>query len=76
MSARSQDCPRCGLSDRLNKRAFSDQALAALVIWGELDRELISEAICDGCYDELRDILIDRSGEVLGIDPTSLHRAS
>ncbi len=76
MSAKSHDCPRCGMNSRLQKRAFSDQALAALVIWGDLDRRLVSQSICDDCYEELRDILIDRSAEVLTIDANTLGKAS
>ena len=67
MSAKTHDCPRCGMQGRLQKRTFSDQAIAALVVWGELDQRHVAESICDGCYDELRDILIERSAEVLKI---------
>ncbi len=75
MSAKTQDCPRCGMSGRLQKRTFSDQALAALVVWGELDQKLVSQSICDGCYDELRDILIDRSSEIANM-PANFGKAS
>jgi hypothetical protein len=69
-------CPRCGIEGRIQKRAFSDQALAALVVWEELDREQVGEAICQDCYVELRDILIDRSEELGKIDIKDLERAS
>lgn len=64
MSTKSQDCPRCGNCSRLQKRVFSDQATAALVVWNDLDERLVGEAICEDCYGELRDILIERTEDV------------
>ena len=63
------ECPQCGIEGKLNKPSFSDQATAALVVWGELDAGLIGQAICRDCYNELRETLIDRSDELSKIDP-------
>lgn len=75
MSGRFQDCPRCSNSARLEKRPFSDQALAALIVWGDLDRMVVGLAICEECYSELRDILIERCEDIKKIDPKDI-RAS
>lgn len=61
---RNTCCPRCGIDGFLQKRTFSDQALAALVSWEELEASLVDEAVCHECYVELRDVLIERSEEL------------
>jgi bacterioferritin-associated ferredoxin len=76
MRAKIHDCPRCGNAARLEKRPFSDQALAALVTWGDMDRSLVGQAICEECYTEMRDILIERSEDIKKIDPKTLTKAS
>ena len=67
-------CPRCELEGKLKKREFSDQAIAALVNWGELDERLVDEPVCDDCYRELREVLIDNSESL--VDSNPLNRAS
>ncbi len=76
MRAKIHDCPRCGNAARLEKRPFSDQALAALVTWGDMERSVVGQAICEECYTELRDILIERSEDIKKIDPKTLTKAS
>lgn len=73
---KTQECPRCANLARLQKRTFSDQALAALVVWNDLPEKLIDESICDDCYAELRDILIERIEDVKAVSPRKFHRAS
>ncbi|MBC7531802.1 MAG: hypothetical protein H7318_09505 [Oligoflexus sp.] len=73
---KTQECPRCANLARLSKRTFSDQALAALVVWNDLSEKLIDESICDDCYGELRDILIERIEEVKSVSPRTFNRAS
>lgn len=58
------DCPRCDERSRLRARVFSDQATAALVAWRELDEHTVGQAICDNCYDELREVMIDRADDL------------
>jgi bacterioferritin-associated ferredoxin len=76
MSGKLQDCPRCGNAARLEKRPFSDQALAALITWGDMERTLIGQAICEECYSEMRDILIERGEDIKKIDAKILTKAS
>lgn len=66
VSALQGDCPRCGESARLRARTFSDQAMAALVAWQEISEQAIVTPICDECYGELREVLIDRQEELAG----------
>ncbi|MFW7379145.1 MAG: hypothetical protein ACOH5I_10090 [Oligoflexus sp.] len=73
---KTADCPRCGIEGKLQKRTFSDQAVAALVVWEELDRSLIDEPICNDCYRELREVLIERSEDLLKVKADDLVRAS
>lgn len=75
MSTKTSGCPRCGLNERLQKRTFSEEALSALIRWGDMDARLRSEAICDSCYGELREVLIERSSELTS-PSASLHKAS
>jgi len=58
------ECPRCGIEATLKDRQFSNQAVAALIAWGELPTELAGAEICSECYSELRDILVERTDEV------------
>ena len=55
----SQECPRCHEEVKLRARVFSDQALAAFLAWGELSPAAVGKSMCDACYAELRDILIE-----------------
>lgn len=73
MSTKTTGCPRCSMNARLQKRTFSEPAIEALVRWGDMDSKLREEPICDSCYGELRDVLIERSAE---LGPQALTRAS
>ena len=73
---KTQECPRCANLARLQKRTFSEQALAALIVWNDLTENLVDESICDDCYGELRDILIERIEEVKAVSLRKLHHAS
>ena len=64
MADHSQQCPRCHEDARLRLREFSDQAAAALLVWEELSKKDLGQPICDACYEELRDVLIDRASEL------------
>lgn len=52
-------CPRCEHQAILRPRNFSDQAIASLVSWGDMDKKVVGHPICDECHDELRDALIE-----------------
>jgi len=55
----ASNCPRCGETAKLRTRDFSSQALATLISWGDLNEKHVSEPICDNCYNEMRDALIE-----------------
>jgi hypothetical protein len=55
----TKNCPRCEHQAVLRPRSFSDQAIASLVTWGDMDKKVVGHPICDDCHDELRDALID-----------------
>ena len=74
MGRKKSCCPRCGIDGVLQKRVFSDQALAALVVWQELESTLIDDPLCHECYVELRDILIERSEELGNISELDIRR--
>lgn len=61
------DLTRCHvcLEDRKSRRReFSPHAWTALTVWGEVESHAQNHAMCDGCYTEFRDLLIDRAAEV------------
>lgn len=64
MSEQVEGCARCQCHSDLRLRTFSDQAFAALLVWRELDRSSLGKPICGDCYAELREVLIDRAGEL------------
>jgi hypothetical protein len=43
---------------------FSEQAWTVLLLWNEINPQAVDQPICDECYHEIREILIDRSEEV------------
>jgi hypothetical protein len=54
-----QQCAHCLLPAKCRRREFSAQAWSALLAWGEIESDVIDDMICDDCYSDLRDILID-----------------
>lgn len=63
----AQVCSACNGEQKSAKREFSDQAWAALVSWGEISTQTVDQPICTDCYVNLREVLIDRSEDVLAI---------
>jgi hypothetical protein len=58
-------CSCCKQSSILKtKYTFSDEAWGMLQRWGEVAKEGKQNLLCDGCYWELRDTLIDRTDEL------------
>ena len=57
-------CHHCGAKVSVKQRQFSDRAWAALVNWGEVRSETMGKAICQDCYVELREILIEHTHEI------------
>ena len=60
----SENCACCYGEIRSSKRDFSDQAWAALVDWQEISSSVVDQSICDDCYLNLRDTLIERANEL------------
>ena len=75
MNIKVCDCPRCVENTKVQKRLFSAMALSALITWGDLEQELVDEAICDNCYKELRDVLIENTDELSKMEPLKLTKA-
>lgn len=63
---KGQGCPRCGGDEACKETSFSNVALTALVVWGELDKRLVAEPICLECIGDLREVLVERADEVKG----------
>ena len=57
-------CAHCGAANKSRNREFSAQIWAVLHHWGEVDGSVVGRPICDSCYRELRNLLIDRSEEM------------
>jgi len=70
----SIECSNCGAMAKSRRREFSDQVWAVLIAWGEVEPGAVDHPICDDCYNELRDILIDRATEYEAAlaDPSSI----
>jgi hypothetical protein len=60
-------CIVCGEERKIRYREFSPHAWTALVHWGELDASVIGQPMCNGCYNEFRDQLMDRGEEVAAL---------
>ena len=61
-------CARCSSGATARKREFSEQAYSMLLVWGEIDKDIIDAPICDECYAELRDLLIERADDAIEED--------
>ncbi len=59
-----ENCNNCGSNARCRRRSFSKQAWTVLLLWKEVNPNAIEKPICDDCYKELRDVLIDRADEI------------
>ena len=59
-----QNCSCCNTNARCRQRNFSEEALALLLLWGEIEVKHIDAPVCEYCYEDLRDVLIDRAAEV------------
>ena len=57
-------CSNCNTEARCSRRHFSEQAWTVLLLWNEIHVAAIDKPICNDCYEELREILIDRTDEI------------
>lgn len=60
----TSSCANCHEDAKCRRRDFSEQAWSVLLMWNEVQRSAVDQAICEVCYEELRDVLIDRSEEI------------
>ena len=52
-------CLNCNVNRCSRQRVFSDETWTKLLLWNEISAEAVHKPLCDTCYFELRDILID-----------------
>ena len=57
-------CSNCETETKCRRRDFSEQAWAVLVLWHEVQATAVDRPICEHCYNELREVLIDRADEI------------
>lgn len=57
-------CPSCETATKVRHREFSAQAWAFLIENGEIAEESVGEAICESCYKDMREFLIESISEV------------
>ncbi|MEI8026256.1 MAG: hypothetical protein WCI18_07890 [Pseudomonadota bacterium] len=57
-------CRHCLGDKKVRFRSFSDKAWSYLFVAGEVDFEAIGNPLCDSCYNDLREVLIDSHVEV------------
>ena len=57
-------CSNCAKDAKCRRRAFSEQAWTVLLLWNEISPASVDQPICESCYEEMRDILIDRADEI------------
>lgn len=60
----AETCSNCTGEVKSRKREFSEQAWSVLVLWSEVQKAAVDQPICEDCYNELREVLIDRSAEI------------
>lgn len=65
MGLMMQQCGHCMTKERRSRpREFSSQVWSLLVAWEEVSEAVIDQPLCDVCYGDIREILIDRSVEM------------
>ena len=60
----SECCSNCSEDTKSRRREFSEQAWTVLVLWNEVQSAAVDQPICEDCYNELREVLIDRAEEI------------
>lgn len=62
-----QGCASCSEMRRCRHRDFSSHAWAVLLHWEEISATVVGRPLCNSCYNDLRELLIERSAEVEAI---------
>lgn len=60
----TNSCSVCCEDRKSRSREFSTHAWSALTTWGEVEHKTFGQPMCEGCYRELRDLLIERAEEL------------
>ena len=60
----TSQCANCGETAKCRPRDFSSQIWVLLLRWGEVVKSTVGQPICDSCYRDLRNLLIDRATEM------------
>ena len=60
-------CAVCTMQKKSTSREFSSTAWSVLVAWDEVSFSDHKLPICEECYWDLREVLIDRSKEIDGL---------
>lgn len=60
----TDQCSSCEGHAKSVRREFSDQAWAALVAWNEVGSHVVDSPLCNDCYFNFRDVLIERADEM------------
>ena len=68
---KKMSCRSCGLDTSCRRRTFSEQAWSALLAWGEATVDVMDQPICNTCYQEMRETLMDRADEIESKDSQS-----
>ncbi|MBP6218257.1 MAG: hypothetical protein KA436_06700 [Oligoflexales bacterium] len=58
------ECTNCGVESKCRRRSFSEQAWTVLLLWNEISPASVDQPVCEACYEEMRNILIDRMDEI------------
>ena len=59
------DCYHCGKMAKCKTRDISVESWEILYTLGEVERSEINMPICDQCYNELREVMIERRDEIV-----------
>lgn len=60
----SNVCAHCKEKTKSKKRDFSEQTWSVLLVMGEVDKSTVDQPLCEDCYGEIREIMIDRAAEI------------
>ena len=61
----SSHCGNClNVEKKARFRDFNPQIWSLLVSWQEVDKSVVGQPLCETCYRDLREMLIDRSVEM------------
>ena len=64
MQNSADQCSNCNTEAKCRRRDFSEQAWTVLLLWNEVQATAVDQPICDDCYGDLRETLIDRAEEI------------